>query len=57
MELGDHTTDERDQRSVLDVALDAFDCALTSLIETVEGGGLDQLDAAEKVAVWQRFEN
>ena len=40
----------------MDVALDAFDCALNSLVETVEGGGLDQLDAAEKVAAWQRFE-
>jgi hypothetical protein len=41
---------------VLDVALDAFDSALNSLIETVEGSGLDQLNAAEKVAAWQRFE-
>jgi Domain of unknown function (DUF222) len=56
MELGDHTTDGRDQPSVLDVALDAFDSALNSLIETVEGSGLDQLNAAEKVAAWQRFE-
>ena len=50
MELGDHTTDGCDQPSVLDVALDAFDSALNSLIETVEGSGLDQLNAAEKVA-------
>jgi hypothetical protein len=56
MELGDHTTDGRDQPLVLDVALDAFDSALNSLIETVEGSGLDQLSAAEKVAAWQRFE-
>ena len=56
MELGDPTTGERDQRSPLDVALDAFDTALTDVIETVETGGLDQLDAAQKVAVWQRFE-
>jgi hypothetical protein len=56
MELGDHTTDGCDQPSVLDVALDAFDSALNSLIETVEGSGLDQLNAAEKVAAWQRFE-
>jgi Domain of unknown function (DUF222) len=56
MELGDPTTGERDQRSPLDVALDAFDTALNGLIETVEAGGLDQLTAAQKVAVWQRFE-
>jgi hypothetical protein len=56
MELGDHNTAERDQRSVLDLALDAFDTALNDVIDTVETGGLDQLTAHEKVAVWQRFE-
>ncbi len=30
--------------------------AVTELISTVESGGLDQLSAEEKVAVWQRFE-
>jgi hypothetical protein len=26
------------------------------LLDTVETGGVEQLDTAEKVAVWQRFE-
>ena len=56
MELGDPPTDERTERSRLDVALDAFDNALNGVIETVEAGGLDQLTAHQKVAVWQRFE-
>ena len=30
--------------------------ALTDVIETVETGGLEQLDAAAKVALWQRLE-
>ena len=56
MELGDHNTAERDQWPPVDVALDAFDTALNGLIETVEAGGLDQLTAHQKVAVWRRFE-
>jgi Domain of unknown function (DUF222) len=56
MELGDPTATTRDPRSRLDQALDTFDAALTDLIGTLETGGLDHLDAAEKVAVWQRFE-
>src|SRR6476620_9997859 len=56
MQLGDPTATPRDPRSRLDAALDHFDAALTELIGTVETGGLDQLTAEEKVAVWQRFE-
>ena len=56
MEFGDPPTEQRDQRSVLDVALDAFDTALTDVIEKVEAGGLEQLDAAAKVALWHRVE-
>ena len=56
MELGDPTATTRDPRSRLDEALDTFDTALTDLIDTFETGGLDQLSADEKVAVWQRFE-
>jgi hypothetical protein len=56
MELGDSTTAERHQRSVVDEALDTFDAALTDLISTVETGGLDHLHADQQVAVWQRFE-
>jgi Domain of unknown function (DUF222) len=56
MELGDPTATTREPRSRLDAALDTFDAALTELITSVETGGLDQLTAEEKVAVWQRFE-
>lgn len=56
MQLGDSTATTHEQRSRLDKALDHFDSALTELITTVETGELDQLEGAEKVAVWQRFE-
>jgi hypothetical protein len=56
MELGDPTAATRDQRSRLDEALDHFDSAVTGLIGTIENGGLDQLDGAEKIALWQKFE-
>jgi hypothetical protein len=56
MELGDSTTAEHDQRSVVDKALDTFDAALTDLISSAETGGLDRLEADQQVAVWQRFE-
>ena len=56
MELGDSTTAEHDQRSMVDEALDRFDAALTDLISTAETGGLDRLEADQQVAVWQRFE-
>jgi hypothetical protein len=56
MELGDPDGGGRAERSRLDVALDALDAALNGLIDTIETGGLDQLNAAEKVSFWQRFE-
>jgi Domain of unknown function (DUF222) len=56
MELGDSTTAERDQRSLMDEALDTFDAALTDLINTVETGGLDRLEADQQLAVWHHFE-
>ena len=46
MQLGDPTATTRDQRSRLDEALDHLDTALTDLIDTLDTGGLDQLDAA-----------
>src|SRR3954447_1988982 len=49
MELGDHDT-------AMDAALDALNTALDTLISTVESSALDHLNAAGKVAVWQRFE-
>jgi hypothetical protein len=56
MELGDSTTPERGQRSMVDEALDRFDAALTDLISTAETGGFDHLEPDQQVAVWQRFE-
>ena len=56
MELGDPPAAEREQRSVLAVALDTLETALTEVIEKIEAGGLDQLTADQKVAVWRRFE-
>jgi hypothetical protein len=56
MELGEPPTGEREQRSVLAVAVDSLETALTDVIEKIETGGFEQLDNAEKVAVWQRFE-
>jgi hypothetical protein len=56
MQLGDHDVAERAERSPLDEALDHLDSAVNELIAAVESGGLDQLSAEEKVAVWQRFE-
>jgi hypothetical protein len=56
MELGDQTVDDRFECCQLDVALDGFETALTDVIDKVEAGGLDQLTAEQKVAVWQRFE-
>jgi hypothetical protein len=43
MELGDSTAAEREQRSVVEEALDRFDSALTDVINTVETGGFDRL--------------
>jgi Domain of unknown function (DUF222) len=56
MELGDPPTEQRTERGRLDVVLDRLNDDFAELIEAVESGGLEQLDAAAKVAVWQRFE-
>jgi hypothetical protein len=56
MQLGDHEAAERAEQSQLAAALDTLDKALNRLIDTVEAGGLDQLNAAEKLSFWQRFE-
>jgi hypothetical protein len=56
MELGDSTTAERDQRSVVDEALDKLKDDLAELVKAVETGGLDHLDADQQLTVWQRFE-
>ena len=56
MQLGDASAAERTERSQLDEALNILDTALNGLIDTVEGGGLDQLSAAGKISFWRRFE-
>jgi Domain of unknown function (DUF222) len=56
MELGDPAADQRTERGRLDVVLDRLNDDLAELVEAVETGGLDQLTAAQKVAVWHRFE-
>jgi hypothetical protein len=56
MELGEPPTTQRAERCRLDVVLDKCDEVFAELLETVETGGFEQLDNAEKVAVWQRFE-
>jgi Domain of unknown function (DUF222)/HNH endonuclease len=55
MELGDPPA-KCAERSPLDAALDEAQQALLKMIDILEAGGLDQLDAAQKVAFWQRFE-
>ena len=56
MELGDHTAAECTERSRLDVILDKLNHVYGEVLEAVEGGGLEQLDAAEKISWWQRFD-
>ena len=56
MELGDQTAGVRAERSRLDVILDKLNDDFAELLDTVETGGLDQLNAAEKISWWQRFE-
>ena len=56
MELGDPTADQRAERGRLDVALDRLNDDLAELVEAVESGGFEQLDAAAKLALWHRFE-
>jgi hypothetical protein len=56
MELGDYDDTERVERNQLDVVLDKLDDAFGELLAMLESGGLDHLDAAATVAVWQRFE-
>src|SRR6476620_1479654 len=56
MQLGDSLATTREPRSRLDAALDTFENSLAELITTVETGGLDQLSAEEKVALWQKVE-
>jgi Domain of unknown function (DUF222) len=56
MEPGDPPTVQRTERGRLDVILNRLSDDLAELVEAIESGGLEQLDAAEKVALWQRLE-
>jgi Domain of unknown function (DUF222) len=56
MEVGDPRAAERTEPSPLDVVLDRLNDVYTELLDSVEAGGLDQLDAAEKISFWQKFE-
>ncbi|HEY6812000.1 MAG TPA: DUF222 domain-containing protein [Propionibacteriaceae bacterium] len=56
MQFGDPTTEERDQRSPLDEALDDAEQALTTMISLLEAGSLDPLSNEQTISWWQRFE-
>jgi hypothetical protein len=56
MQLGDCSTAGSTQRSPLDAALNEAQQALSSMIELLEGGGLEQLSPEEKLTWWHRFE-
>jgi hypothetical protein len=56
MQLGDSAVGERTERSQLDVALDKLNDDFAELLDSIEAGGLDQINAAEKISFWQRFE-
>src|SRR6476659_3866811 len=56
MPLGDSPATARDQRSPADEILDKLNDNLTELLTAIDSGALDHLKAAEKVAVWQKFE-
>jgi hypothetical protein len=57
MQLGDASAGERAERSQLDEALNILDTVLNGLVDTIEGGGLDQLSTGEKISFWRRFES
>ena len=56
MELGDPTATTRDQRSPADDILDNLNNNLTELLAAIDSGALDHLEAAEKIALWQKIE-
>jgi hypothetical protein len=56
MQLGDPSTDERDQRSPLDEAFNDAQQTLTTMISLLEAGNLDQLSNEQAISWWQRFE-
>jgi hypothetical protein len=56
MQLGDPSAAEHTDRFPIDAALNRLNDDISELLKAVEAGDLDQLDAAQKLAVWQRFE-
>jgi non-ribosomal peptide synthetase component F len=56
MQLGDCSTAGIGQRAPLDAALSEAQQALSSMIELLEGGGLERLSPEEKLTWWHRFE-
>ena len=56
MQLGDFTTTERHQHSVVEGILDKLNDDLAELVAALESGGLDHLKTDQQVAMWQRFE-
>jgi hypothetical protein len=56
MELGDSTTPELHQRTLVEGILDKLHDDIAELVTALETGGLEQLEADQQVAVWQRFE-
>jgi len=56
MQLGDSSATARDQRSPADEILDKLNDNLAELLTAVDSGALDHLEAAEKIAMWQKFE-
>jgi hypothetical protein len=56
MELGDSTTAETHQRTLVEGILDKLNDDIAELVTAVETGGLERLEPDQQVAVWQRFE-
>ena len=56
MPLGDPNTGERTERSRLDVIWTNLRNNFAKLLDTIESGGFDELNAAEKISSWQGFE-
>jgi hypothetical protein len=56
MQLGDSMATAPDQRSPADEILDKLTNNLAELLTAIDSGALDHLEAAEKIAMWQKFE-
>jgi hypothetical protein len=56
MQLGDSLATAREPRSPADEILDKLNDNFTELLTAIDSGALDHLEAAEKIALWQKFE-